>query len=1025
MRQDSGVEGVAVGELALAWAGVRHRLGPWLLLALGAALAAAMPLAAAALQDRAALGAVEQAVAAVPDPSRGVLAVTSRDLRGPDLTTVSAQVERGLARSGLPTPTRALAFRSLSLQGTDTTVAALDPLADHVTLLSGRLPTGCSPTACEVLAVSSEGAAPGTVGTLEGLAGPARTLGLVVTGTATLSEPRLVGLGLVAPSQPLLLGTDPAAMADLEPLTLFGRNLAWFTPLDPAVVTREGPAAFAASLDQVAAEVSLTSGPLNVVWPSTDVLDAGTRGEDSAARFRVLGVGAGALQLGFCLVLAAARRPSARQHGTLLARRGARPLQAVGVATLQAGLAVLTGLLVTVATAVAAAVAAPVVVPGAGLGTGLGALGSAWPAVVGLAVAAVLGSVLLAVGPPLRPGVLRLGPAAVVLLAGGLATLALVRPTDDPRAPLPVAALVGLTLAVGLVAALLWSPLVALLGRAARGPGAPLRRVTLLAARRPLLPSLTAGFLAATLATAFLATSWSQSTQRSAEDRAASAVPLDLRVSPGSQVQLPATVVDAPRLAALGPDVVVSGVTSTTVGAFAGSSGSTSLPLAGVDPAVLPLVHRWSSVTGSRAGAAEVADRLRTGSGNGAAAAPVVPAGTRELVLDVRGLDADVTLELWAASPDGQERGVRLERRGPTQAYADLGGGPALTVRALEIGESADHLTFRQHGIGEGSTDRPLPAGTLRFGGAYADGHPVAWSWAGWGADSVAVRGDAAALSARYQIRDARAVLLPAWVPPGQRAVLPVAVDPVTAARAGRRGTFGITVNQTTVPVHVVAVLPRMPTLPARFVVADRTAVAALVDREAPGTAPVLQVWVSAPGEAGTGVRDQLAATASAATVQDRDALARTFADDPVTRGFVALLAAAGLVAFLLGLVAVVGGVRGDRETSAADLFALEVDGVGPGPLRRVLLTRAALVLAVGLPVGLAGGVGLALGTGRLLSSGPDGRPLTPPLQVVLASVPTAAVVLAAVVGTGLAALVTAATSLREARPTAPELDLR
>ena len=102
-----------------------------------------------------------------------------------------------------------------------------------------------------------------------------------------------------------------------------------------------------------------------------------------------------------------------------------------------------------------------------------------------------------------------------------------------------------------------------------------------------------------------------------------------------------------------------------------------------------------------------------------------------------------------------------------------------------------------------------------------------------------------------------------------------------------------------------------------------------------------------------------------------------------------ALLAAAGLVAFLLGLVAVVGGVRGDRELAAADLFALEVDGVGPGALRRVLLTRAALVLAVGLPVGLLAGAGLAAAATRLLGTGPDGRPLTPPLHVVLASAPT------------------------------------
>ena len=104
-----------------------------------------------------------------------------------------------------------------------------------MTLTSGRLPTTCSPTACEVLVVEHRRAPriqpPG----------PERrrpaTSASSSPGTATLREPRLVGLGLVAPGQPLLLGSDPAAMADLAALTLYGRNLAWFTPLDAAVVT--------------------------------------------------------------------------------------------------------------------------------------------------------------------------------------------------------------------------------------------------------------------------------------------------------------------------------------------------------------------------------------------------------------------------------------------------------------------------------------------------------------------------------------------------------------------------------------------------------------------------------------------------------------------------------------------------------------------------------------------------------------------------------------------------------------------
>ena len=133
------------------------------------------------------------------------------------------------------------------------------------------------------------------------------------------------------------------------------------------------------------------------------------------------------------------------------------------------------------------------------------------------------------------------------LLAGGLAALALVRPTADPRAPLPVAALVGLTLAAGLLGALLWSPVVAALGRS--GPRGPAHRSAASRCsprRRPLLPSVTAG-LPRRRAGHGVPGRRLVGLDRSGPPRTRPPhlVPLDARVSPSTQVQLPATVVDA------------------------------------------------------------------------------------------------------------------------------------------------------------------------------------------------------------------------------------------------------------------------------------------------------------------------------------------------------------------------------------------------------------------------------------------------------------------------------------------------
>ncbi len=69
----------------LALAGLRHRVGLWLLLALGVALAAGLPVFAAGLRADSAVAAVRTAVDEIPPASRAVLSVTSTTLDGAEL----------------------------------------------------------------------------------------------------------------------------------------------------------------------------------------------------------------------------------------------------------------------------------------------------------------------------------------------------------------------------------------------------------------------------------------------------------------------------------------------------------------------------------------------------------------------------------------------------------------------------------------------------------------------------------------------------------------------------------------------------------------------------------------------------------------------------------------------------------------------------------------------------------------------------------------------------------------------------
>ena len=96
---------------------------------------------------------------------------------------------------------------------------------------------------------------------------PLGRIGLVVAGSAELTDERLSGVGLVDADVPLVLSSQPAQLAAMESLVLFGRNTAWFGTLDGAAIAEQGVPAFTRTLTSVAQQVNLARGPLNVSWP--------------------------------------------------------------------------------------------------------------------------------------------------------------------------------------------------------------------------------------------------------------------------------------------------------------------------------------------------------------------------------------------------------------------------------------------------------------------------------------------------------------------------------------------------------------------------------------------------------------------------------------------------------------------------------------------------------------------------------------------------------------------------------------
>src|SRR5206468_6202039 len=127
-----------------------------------------------------------------------------------------------------------------------------------------------------------------------------------------------------------------------------------------------------------------------------------------------------------------------------------------------------------------------------------------------------------------------------------------------------------------------------------------------------------------------------------------------------------------------------------------------------------------------------------------------------------------------------------------------------------------------------------------------------------------------------------------------------VAADPTTAA-AAQGGVVTVTLSGLTVKATVVAVLARMPTFGPRFLVADRTAVAALLDRAEPGTAAVSQVWIAAPAAKLPALTAILKTPpTSSAQVLFRGQVEQRLAADPVATRSSTLLTLAGVIALIM-----------------------------------------------------------------------------------------------------------------------------
>jgi hypothetical protein len=930
--------------------------------ALGLAVAAAVLAGVLAGVTIAADRATAQAIERIPASARAVRAVWFGVPEGRDEAqdVLDGDVREALAGLPLPTPTPLLLVRESTVAGRFVGLAAVDGLAPHVTLRSGRLPRRCTARRCEVLRLRGRGALPN-----------ARGLRLVEVGTARLRSRQLFGDFLEStdnatedaelapalresgryhrpPPAPLVVAEGVAALASSPAIARTYRSYAWVWPVAAGSPRLWQVDDVIGRVERARAALTTRSGSFSVLAPEEELRAAERRANVNSRRLLLVGGEAAALLLAFSLLAAGGMRRDLQGAHRRLTWYGARRWQLALLTIVESGIAALGGVLVGWTIGIGAAAAAARLAGAPTMPVLLRSAASERGVAIAIALALVTTG-LIAAAVSLRPREgTRFGAPEIVgagaLLMIGVALLG--GSIDEERlatAEGPAILLLVLPGLVVLVAAILVARLFPWLARlVAERVRAPLtlRLAAVGLGRGPGTAVVTVAFLTIAFALALLAEGYRATLTRGEREQAAFQVPLDIVVREdfGSLVR----VFDAAPLERF-RTLAGNGGAAYPVLRVTGGAGRaqevTGVTVLGLDRAVVEHLGVWRSDWArgdERDGLAQRIDPGQMIALNG------VPSASGELALHVG--PSLVSFVALMETADGNFTRVVLGSADPKRPTVLVGQAePGSRLVSLEV-LPPPRLIEGGANAGIAFTGRARISGAL--GRNLRD-----WT----GVDGVAIQPSSTGVELSYALTPQRTGRIRARqltddMPPH------VVVSPRLAELAGGiGGSLPLRIAGAVVPVRVAGVVDHFPGAEDDLVVGDRAALRTAINAAAPGAARENEVWLDTPSKRLPVVVDALARRPfHVLAVTTRVELEEESRRDPLAHGTLLALGAGALLALALAAVGLALAVRSDLRDERSELYELEAQGGSPSLLRRVIRSRALVLAVAGL---LAGGV--------------------------------------------------------------------
>lgn len=989
----------------LAWRRLRRRDSGAVVAALGLAVAATILAGVFAGVTLAADRATADEVDRIPAAGRAVRVVWF----GVPATPAEAQpaldreARKALPELSLPGPTELVLFRESTVAGRFVGIAAVEGLARHVILRSGRLPRRCSLERCEVLRLRGRGRLPDAPGVRLVEVGTGRLVSRQLLGdflgpTDDATADAELGPGLEraggyhrpAPA-PLVAVEGVGALSGSPALARTYRSYAWMWPLASGSPRLWEVDELLGRLERARVELAGVSSGFTVDAPEEELRSAERKAEVASRRLLLVGGEAAALLLAFALLAARSVRRDLRAAHARLTWYGARRWQLAELTGVESGIVALGGVLLGWLLGSAAGAAAALVTNAPAWRvlreSTLSPTGIAIAVAAALVAAGLVGLVVSVrqregarVGLPEALGAVAVVVIAVAMLDGALDQERLERGGGTAMLLLLVPALVALVCAV--VVARLVPPAAELVARRLRR-FVPARLALLGLARGSGAAVVTASFLTIAFGLALLAEGYRATLARGEREQAAFQVPLDVivREDPRALVRVfDAAPLDTFRSLA-GPAGGAYPV--LRVSASAGSvERITGVTVLGLERPVFESLELWRSGWAGGLERDDVADAVDPGRDVELRGVPL-GAGTLRLSVGPGLIGLAAIVETREGAFERVELGS-ARSSGPSALEARVPRGARLV--SLEV------VPPRRLIEGGANAGIAFP-GTVRLDG------PLAHELRSWvGVDGATVAPAREGVDVRFVLTPQRTTRLRAPQVTDRR--LPeVLVTPALAEIAGGvGGELPARVGGAVVPVRVGGVVERFPGTSGDVVVGDRSALRTAVNTAAPGAARENEVWL-ALGDVPADVVDAAFSERPLDTLDttSRAALEADARRDPLARGTLLALGAAALLALVLAAIGLALAVRSDLRDDRGELYELEALGAPPALLRRVVRTRALAVGLAGLVTGVVTGLVLVLLVTRVVSVTARGGFAEPPLV---------ATVDVLVVGAGVAAFV-------------------